>query len=392
MGLEIQLTQVEQEIIRLLNDCVDYNKLNVTLRLAGGWVRDKVLGLYSDDMDVTVDTLTGLQMAKLFNEYLRDVAGHSVHKIGVISTNSEKSKHLETAVVTVLNVRVDMVNLRKEVYNSESRTPLVEFGTPEEDANSRDITINALYYNLKSGLIEDYTGHGLEDIKNRVIRTPLDPFETFTEDPLRILRCVRFSSRFRYQMDPSIMEAAKDIRIQNCLKRKISRERVGIEMKKMMSNTDYWIEHDRIEIGALESLKLLENLGVGYIVYYLPESICSSDLLTMKKVSESKRCEFYRLFENTVLPATLMYIPHILESEEKAFLLFNSMALLSFEDWSLLVIADSGRRTTLIHYICKNQLKMTNEQTNLCVKVVESVPLFTVLLETIPIVQEDSKC
>ena len=92
-----------------------------------------------------------------------------------VARNPEKSKHLETAMVRMFNLDLDFVNLRRETYASDSRNPHMEFGTAEEDALRRDATINALFFNLHTGSIEDFTG-GLPDMAARTIRTPLDPF------------------------------------------------------------------------------------------------------------------------------------------------------------------------------------------------------------------------
>lgn len=102
-----------------------------------------------------------------------------------------------------------MVNLRKEEYAADSRIPKMEFGTPEEDAFRRDLTINALFYNINEDKVEDFTQKGIEDLKNGLISTPLEPFTTFKDDPLRILRVFRFTSRYSFTCDPQIIECVK---------------------------------------------------------------------------------------------------------------------------------------------------------------------------------------
>jgi len=108
---------------------------------------------------------------------------------------------------------------------------LQQFGTPKEDAERRDLTINALYYNINTREVEDFTGkvatfnvntnkhlhhmhQGLEDLKNGIVRTPLEPKMTFEDDPLRVLRCVRFASRLGFQTASAIAEAAREASIQ----------------------------------------------------------------------------------------------------------------------------------------------------------------------------------
>jgi len=103
---------------------------------------------------------------------------------------------LETAVIKVQGVSIDLVNLRSEEYGTDSRVPVISIGTPEQDALRRDLTLNALFFNINTGMIEDFTGKGINDLKNQICRTPLEPLKTFLDDPLRLLRVIRFSHRF----------------------------------------------------------------------------------------------------------------------------------------------------------------------------------------------------
>lgn len=110
----------------------------------------------------------------------------------------------------------------------------MEFGTPEEDALRRDATVNALFYNLSTSKVEDFTRRGLEDMERKVIKTPLAPLQTFKDDPLRVLRAIRFASRLDYQIAAEDEAAMRDASIKDALKLKISRERVGVEVTKML--------------------------------------------------------------------------------------------------------------------------------------------------------------
>jgi len=158
-----------------------------------------------------------------------------LHKI---QANPEKSKHLETVTTRILGLDIDLVNLRKETYSEDSRNPQMEFGTPEEDALRRDATVNAMFYNLNTQTIEDFTGKGHDDMKAKIIRTPLEPYQTFKDDPLRVLRLIRFASRLGYIIEPSAEESMKDPEIKDALQAKISRERVGVELEKMLRGPD----------------------------------------------------------------------------------------------------------------------------------------------------------
>ncbi|CAI4437592.1 AQG_2a_G0016490.mRNA.1.CDS.1 [Saccharomyces cerevisiae] len=241
---KITLTKVEQNICNLLNDYTDlynqkyHNKPEpLTLRITGGWVRDKLLGQGSHDLDIAINVMSGEQFATGLNEYLQQhyaKYGAKPHNIHKIDKNPEKSKHLETATTKLFGVEVDFVNLRSEKYTELSRIPKVCFGTPEEDALRRDATLNALFYNIHKGEVEDFTKRGLQDLKDGVLRTPLPAKQTFLDDPLRVLRLIRFASRFNFTIDPEVMAEMGDPQINVAFNSKISRERVGVEMEKIL--------------------------------------------------------------------------------------------------------------------------------------------------------------
>ena len=245
MSKIITLTDQEAKLRQLLLDVCEYiGKLDgyakPELRITGGWVRDKLLGSQSMDVDVGINTMTGLEFGNLMKQYLDRPETKAKYeqsilgRLAKIEANPEKSKHLETVTTRILGLDIDLVNLRKETYTEDSRTPTMEFGTPEEDALRRDATINALFYNLSTEEVEDFTGRGLQDMERKVIKTPLAPVQTFKDDPLRVLRCIRFASRFGYQIADEDERAMMDSNIRNELKRKISRERVGVEITKML--------------------------------------------------------------------------------------------------------------------------------------------------------------
>lgn len=210
------------------------------LRFTGGWVRDKLLGAESKDIDIGIESMTGSSFTNSMKEYLEQLGADDetsksvLGKLATIQANPEKSKHLETVTTKIFGFDVDFVNLRKETYTEESRNPQMVSGTPTEDALRRDATINALFYNLHTSEVEDLTGRGLEDMKRRIIKTPLDPYQTFMDDPLRVLRAIRFASRLGWEIDVGDERAMSDQKIHEAFKHKITRERVGIELTKML--------------------------------------------------------------------------------------------------------------------------------------------------------------
>lgn len=211
-------------------------KLDVRLRVAGGWVRDKLLRANSQDIDIALDTLMGEAFAAHLCAYMRQ---HCLEPrgVGVIQSNPDKSKHLETATIRIFGQEVDFVNLRAEEYASGSRIPeRVAFGTPVQDALRRDMTINAMFYHIQDETIEDWTGHGLLDLEQGSIRTPLAAETTLLDDPLRLLRIIRFAARYNYALVPDILEASRRSAVHQAFRAKVSRERVGIEFDKTISH------------------------------------------------------------------------------------------------------------------------------------------------------------
>ncbi|KAI5923708.1 poly A polymerase head domain-containing protein [Camillea tinctor] len=270
----IALSAQETKLKNLLLDAAKYidqsgtNYEPVILRWAGGWVRDKLIGIESHDIDTAINIMTGeafalkicelCEQAEIIARYeITDADIGNLHKI---ARNPEKSKHLETTTVKLFGYDVDFVNLRKETYADDSRNPQVEFGTAEEDALRRDATVNALFYNLNTDQVEDFTS-GLADMKSKLIRTPLEPFQTFTDDPLRVLRLIRFASRLGFTIDPAAEKVMGDSRVLEALRLKISRERVGVELEKMLKGN-----HPR------RSLQYINDLGLYHIIFTNPAS------------------------------------------------------------------------------------------------------------------------
>ncbi|KAJ0403841.1 hypothetical protein ATCC90586_000507 [Pythium insidiosum] len=259
---EISLTPQEEKLFEFLLDVEKQYDCKAVLRVAGGWVRDKLLGRHSDDVDIVLDTMTGKEFADLINAYETD-HGHKQHPVGIIKANPDQSKHLETATMQLGDIGwVDFVNLRAETYSDEHRIPEVEFGTPLQDAERRDFTINSLFFNISERRIEDLTQRGISDLKNGVIRTPLEPRVTFLDDPLRVLRAIRFASRFNFAMDEALQDAAKSDDVKAPLIKKVSRERVGKELLGMLTGTSAHPER---------AIRMIHDMGLCQAIFLPPQ-------------------------------------------------------------------------------------------------------------------------
>ena len=188
--------------------------------MVGGYVRDLFLERPSNDIDVVV-VGSGIQVASELKKMLGKKAHLSVFR------------NFGTAQVKYKDTEVEFVGARKESYQHDSRKPIVEDGTLEDDQNRRDFTINALAVCLNKDrfgeLVDPFDG--VYDMEDGIIATPLDPDVTFSDDPLRMMRCVRFATQLNFQIEPETYEALS----RNADRLKIiSGERIADEMNKIM--------------------------------------------------------------------------------------------------------------------------------------------------------------
>lgn len=187
--------------------------------LIGGYVRDCLLGKPGKDIDIVV-VGSGIDFA-------REVAG----KLG--RKKVSYFKNFGTAMFRYKDLEIEFVGARKESYSRDSRKPVVEDGSLEDDQNRRDFTINALAFSLKEenfGKMVDPFG-GREDLKKGIIRTPLDPDTTFSDDPLRMMRAIRFASQLNFTIEESCFKAIRENRERISI---ISMERIMDELNKIM--------------------------------------------------------------------------------------------------------------------------------------------------------------
>ena len=168
---------------------------NLEAYVIGGFVRDLILGRPSKDIDIVVIG-NGLELAKLAGEKLR-------------VKNVSYFKNFGTAQFKYKDLEVEFVGARKESYNRDSRKPIVENGTISDDQNRRDFTINALALSLHKNnfgeLIDPF--NGIQDLENGVLRTPLNPDKTYSDDPLRMMRAVRFATQLDFKIEKNSLES-----------------------------------------------------------------------------------------------------------------------------------------------------------------------------------------
>ncbi|MBB4042328.1 poly(A) polymerase [Bacteroides reticulotermitis] len=220
----IELTQEElkqqfsEPIFTQISETAD--ALGLECYVVGGYVRDIFLQRPSKDIDVVV-VGSGIAMAEALGKRLGRGANVSVFK------------NFGTAQVKYKGTEVEFVGARKESYQRDSRKPIVEDGTLEDDQNRRDFTINALAVCLNKArfgeLIDPF--NGMADMKEKNIRTPLDPDITFSDDPLRMMRCIRFATQLGFYIDDDTFDSLR----RNVERIKIiSQERIADELNKII--------------------------------------------------------------------------------------------------------------------------------------------------------------
>ena len=209
---------LQDKIFQIISEAADEQQQECYV--IGGFVRDIFLKRASKDIDVVV-VGSGIELAQKVASKLGKRASLTVFK------------NFGTAQVKLKELEVEFVGARKESYNRDSRNPIVEDGTLEDDQNRRDFTINALALCLNKdrfGELIDPFG-GLEDLKNFVIRTPLNPDITFSDDPLRMMRGIRFSAQLGFFLETNTFDAI--VRNKERIEI-ISKERIADELNKIM--------------------------------------------------------------------------------------------------------------------------------------------------------------
>ena len=253
-------------IFKILAKCA--NQLNVEAYVIGGFVRDIFLNRESKDIDV-VTIGKGIELAEWVHKELGEESYLSVFK------------NFGTAQVKFHDLEIEFVGARKESYNRNSRNPIVEDGSLEDDQNRRDFTINALAIGLSKSnfgkLLDPF--NGIQDIEDKIIKTPLAPHITYSDDPLRMMRAIRFASQLHFTIEADSLEA-----IANNLSRIqiVSKERITDELNKIILSS-------KPSIG----FKLLFDTGLLQMIF--PEMVKLYGVETIN--GKSHKDNFYHTLE-----------------------------------------------------------------------------------------------
>jgi tRNA nucleotidyltransferase (CCA-adding enzyme) len=363
---------------------------HINIRVAGGWVRDKLLQKHTHDVDIAIDTVSGVDFATLVQLYLRKFnPDQHVHRMGVIAANPSQSKHLETATMIVADMEVDFCNLRaQEIYASHSRIPTTRFGSPLEDAQRRDFTINALFFNLRTHQVEDWTKRGLRDLANMILVTPLDPNTTFHDDPLRVLRAIRFAVRYDMKFHPQLEEACKDPEVHETLHVKISRERVGKELEACLSGRS---------AKPQQALECISSLGLADSVFCLPSHVPITGSILGHAWMDRDATQLETIGWQTS-GRIITLLPPILQ----AFLEHQQDTIATQVDLRLVHLGtftspfrhlhykEKSKTVNVVTYMMRESIKFKNKDTNGMTTIMETVERMNELLSYPPVTRLDA--
>ncbi len=238
--MKINLTQNKNfKLFKIISKVAQEN--NQTVYIVGGYVRDLLMQRKAPtDIDFVTEQ-SGIELAKAVGKELEDL------KVSVFKTYG-------TAMIKYQDLDLEFVGARKESYSEDSRKPAVETGTLEDDQKRRDFTVNALAISLNAEnfgeLIDPFNGR--EDMQNKILRTPLEPAQTYSDDPLRMMRAIRFASVLHFEIEKNSLEAIK----QEAERIKIvSMERIMVEFNKIMLS-----EKPSVGLKLMEETTLLEKI------------------------------------------------------------------------------------------------------------------------------------
>ena len=265
---------LDKDVFHLIGNVAD--ELGVECYVVGGYVRDIFLERPSDDIDVVV-VGSGIRVAEALKQRLGRRAHLSVFRnFGTAQVKVRGHKEEGNG-----EMEIEFVGARKESYSHDSRKPIVEDGTLEDDQNRRDFTINAMAICLNHSrfgqLVDPF--NGIADLEDGIIATPLDPEVTFSDDPLRMMRCIRFATQLNFQIEDETFEALQRMAARIKI---VSAERIEVELNKIMM-----APHPSI------GFELLQRSGLLQII--LPE-LAALDIVE-KRDNRAHKNNFYHTLE-----------------------------------------------------------------------------------------------
>ena len=259
-------TKLTHPVFNIISQCAA--EMNIDAYVIGGWVRDLILNRPCKDIDI-VAIGSGIELAERVAKKLGNQYHVTVYK------------NFGTAQIAYEDYDIEFVGARKESYRSESRKPIVENGTLEDDQNRRDFTINALAISLNANnygdLLDPFNGYN--DMEEQIIRTPLNPDITYSDDPLRMMRAIRFATQLNYVIEE---ESLKSIARNKERIKIISKERIADELNKII-------------LSPVPSIGFKLLFDTGLLQYIFPQMVLLHGVQTIN--GKSHKDNFYHTLE-----------------------------------------------------------------------------------------------
>jgi len=281
--------QSDKEVRRLLKQAA--SGLDARAWIVGGYVRDVLLGRPHPDIDVVVEDGKGLELARRFAQLAGAAEPVVFERFG-------------TAQVTVPGHLVEFVSARAESYLAHSRKPDVRVATLDEDLRRRDFTVNTLLMDF-DGNVRDPLGRGRADLEARVLRTPADPMQTFSDDPLRMVRAIRFAAQLGFELAPELLPTMSKLK-DRLASPVVSVERVSDELRKMLVSDRPGLALELLDQGGLLELILPELAackGVQQTGYHTHD-VFGHTVLTVSGTPPDVIVRLAALFHDVGKPAT----------------------------------------------------------------------------------------
>lgn len=362
MPSENSFNETEKILIKNIKDIIHNFKLlgtNIIVRFSGGWVRDKLLGFESDDIDVTVEGIDHTDFAKKLTDFYPSSSL-------VVFRGSEKNKQKEIKRLTVSHIQLsskiqlDICNIQSDPNENSTILPA------EYDAKQRDLTINSLFYNINTFEIEDYID-GISDLKNKIIRTPSSIDTIFSKDPHCFLRAFRLASRFGFSIQQEILHPSQFL-LQK-FKENIKPLQIVKELTKTIKTSDIiqviqWISEAKLfklifdpqdknhivfnKKKAEISLKRFEEItSKDFFKHLIPKKSIEYDFCshidTFEKYSNVKMIVvlssiYYQTNKNIFIPKTLIFPHEIINGVKKVTKYANEIESMKFKELTIYMV------------------------------------------------------
>ncbi|KAL6610535.1 hypothetical protein ACP70R_040504 [Stipagrostis hirtigluma subsp. patula] len=307
---KIETTPAEAYIFELLRDVVDSFKIDARLDVMGEWVLAKILGRNQDKIYVAVSGMSARLYCDTVIEYIRE----SIFSIGRPVIDMRMIKDVRAPCISLFGKLVYFLNIKTGTFSGNGSSLLMERPFDNEDLYHGDLTINSLLFNINDSVVKDVTGRGYEDIRGRLVVTPSKNTKLLLNDPLVMLRAIRFAATLNFRLDEYLLRAAQSSKVIGELATKISRKRISREVSLMLAS-----DH------PVRAMKFVLDMGLFHTVFRFP-------LITEPRIDKhcdrtcvSKLQEVWNLLHSIETPVLSGIADPRIQAEHRIICLYASL-------------------------------------------------------------------